>query len=214
VLIEAKLMADQWRRFSPADYDGARVGHAEVRICHSRQTPVSNSHATGGSSCLERLRPCAGTLSGLLFPCAEVESTAKSPIDGGSYLCSPNLGALWCFSSPMVQGRGIRTGFMEMGRAADSARDPKLLAVVGTASGIRPILAADVAAYRVRARFCSEVDGRADKWAHTSAKRGGLVRLATGPHQSAAHGIQAHSDDSPTRGGLPVGGPTRRPGAS
>ena len=64
----------------------------------------------------------------------------------------------------MVQGRGVRPGFMEMGRAADSSRDPKLPAAVGTASGIRPILAADVAAYRVRARFYSEVDGRADNW--------------------------------------------------
>jgi hypothetical protein len=89
VLIEAKLMADQWRRFSPADNDGARVGHAVVRICHSRQTPVSNSHATGGSSCLERLRTCAGTLSGLLFPRAEVESTAKSPIGGGGFNSPP-----------------------------------------------------------------------------------------------------------------------------
>jgi hypothetical protein len=62
------------------------------------------------------------------------------------------------------QGSGIRPVFMEMGRAADSARDPKLPAAVGTASGIRPILAADVAAYRVRARFCSEVGGRADNW--------------------------------------------------
>jgi hypothetical protein len=70
-----------------------------------------------------------------------------------------------CFSSPMVQGRGIRWGFIEMVRAADSVRDPKLPAAVGTASGIRPILAADVAAYKVRARFCSEVNGRADKWA-------------------------------------------------
>jgi hypothetical protein len=90
VLHEAKLMADQWRRFSPAGFDGARVGHAVVRICHTRQAPVSNSHATRGSSCLERLRSCAGTLSGLLFHCAEVKLTAKSPIDGGDNF-SP-----WC----------------------------------------------------------------------------------------------------------------------
>jgi hypothetical protein len=90
VLHEAKLMADQWRRFSPAGFDGARVGHAVVRICHTRQTPVSNSHATGGSSCLECLPSCAGTFSGLLFPRAEVKSTAKSPIDGGGNF-SP-----WC----------------------------------------------------------------------------------------------------------------------
>jgi hypothetical protein len=81
-----------------------------------------------------------------------------------SFLCSSPRRPL-CFSSPMVKGRGIRRGFMEMVRAADSVQDPKLPAAVGTASGIRPILAADVAAYRVRARFCSEVNGRADKWA-------------------------------------------------
>jgi hypothetical protein len=90
VLHEAKLMADQWRSFSPADFDGARVGHAVVQIYHTRQTPVSNSHATGGSSCLERLRSCTGTLSGLLFSRAEVKSVAKSPIDGGGNF-SP-----WC----------------------------------------------------------------------------------------------------------------------
>jgi hypothetical protein len=41
-----------------------------------------------------------------------------------------------------------------------------------------------------------------------------LVRLATRPHQSATEGIKALSDDSPTRRGPPVGGPTRRPGES
>jgi hypothetical protein len=96
-----------------------------------------------------------------------------------------------CFSSSMVQGRGVRPGFMEMGRAADSSRDPKLPAAVGTASGIHPILAANVAAYRVRSRSNTRVPSSFTRCPiRSTGWRGGQTPTAPGgsPHAYYYHG--------------------------